>query len=180
MLKRHAKAEAKASRLAALEKDKAANARRKRSAQRVQMIHDEVNLMRADASDRARSVDSKASFLAVSAGVIIAAAASSQWTQPWGLAILPMSFSAIGLVFAAIALRPGTRPDVTPQILFDRWADSEKYPATVEADILKSKVAAFTKRESVIRSRARSTSIGFAFLIAGVFSLALVFALESV
>jgi hypothetical protein len=171
---------AKAARLAADDAARAETVRRKRSAVRVRLIHNEVDLMRADAADRARSVDFKASFLAVSAGVIIAAAASSDWHQPLLLALLPMTFSALGLGFAAIALRPGTRPDVTPQILFDRWADSERQAATVEADILKSKVAAFAEREKMIRSRARSTTIGFSFLLAAVLSLVVVFALESV
>jgi len=91
-----------------------------------------------------------------------------------------MSFSALGLAFAAIALRPGTRDDVTPQILYDRWADSEGSVGKAELDVLKSKIRAFTAREKVIRSRAKATSVGFLFLLAGVISLAVVFALESV
>jgi len=154
--------------------------RLKQLALRIQLIHDETDLMRADAAERQRSVDSKASFLAIAAGVVIAASASSNWDQPWVLAVLPMLFSALGLASAAIALRPGTREGVTPQILFNRWADSEASVGTVEIDLLKSKIQAFSARENVIRSRARATSVGFIFLIAGVASLAVIFALESV
>ena len=170
--------------LVALEVAEAAEAekarRQRQLARRIQLIHNEIDLMRADAADRQRSVDSKASFLAVAAGVVIAAAASSDWHQPWLLAILPMSFSALGLAFAALALRPGTRDDITPEILYDRWVDSEKSVGTVENDVLKSKIRAFAAREKVISSRARATSVGFNFLLAGVISLAVVFALESV
>jgi hypothetical protein len=167
--------------IAVAELEKAEKARRRRQLSlRIQLIHDETDRMRAEAADRQRSVDSKASFLAVAAGVVIAAAAASDWNQPWLIAILPMSFSALGLAFAAIALRPGTRDDITPQILYDRWADSEHSVGAVELDVLKKKIRAFTAREKVIRSRARATSVGFLFLLAGVISLAVVFALESV
>jgi len=179
MRKRLSKAERTA--LAVADETRAEQARRRKQLSlRIQLIHNETDLMRADAADRQRSVDSKASFLAVAAGVVIAASAASDWHQPWLVAILPMSFSALGLAFAAIALRPGTRDDVTPQILYDRWADSEGSVGKAELDVLKSKIRAFTAREKVIRSRAKATSVGFLFLLAGVISLAVVFALESV
>lgn len=141
--------------------------RRVQSAERVRLIDDETNRLRDAAGERARSIDAKSSFLAVTAGVILMAAftRTDSATAEYWLRLLPIAFAVLAIAAAAVALRPASRREVSPDSLYLRWADTEKSLAVVERDLLLQKICAYQVREHDLKWRARTASIGFIFLL---------------
>ena len=152
--------------------------RARHAAHRVRLLNEEVDRLRLDATDRAKSVDAKSSFLAVSSGIVITASTSQFWTVPWMLALLPLALASIALGFATYALRPGKRSDLSPELLWLEWRDSEKNIAVVEDSILRAKVFASKMRELEVTRRASVTSAGFVVLVGSALSLVILFAAE--
>ncbi|MDR6891354.1 hypothetical protein [Falsarthrobacter nasiphocae] len=120
----------------------------------------------------------KASFLAVSAGVIIAASTVHLWTK-WPLfGVTALTFSCMALTAAAIAVRPGKRIGIQARRLVDRYADSTSSAAQVEAQIILDKANAITFREDDLRARALWVSRGFAALSIASVALTVAFTAE--
>jgi hypothetical protein len=145
---------------------------------RTRLLNDEVDRLRDDSAERARSIDSKSTFLAIASGVVITASTSQIWSIVWFVAVLPLAFSASGLISATIALLPGRRPDITPAALYQRWEDTERNVADVEGSILRAKVEASSVREADLRRRASIASFGFVLLAVASVLLVVVFVVE--
>lgn len=79
---------------------------------RLAQLHGEVDSVRAAAADRARSVDSKASFLVVAAGVLVPATLIDRGGGHVALDVLPLGFTLLSIVFATVALSPRKRLDL--------------------------------------------------------------------
>jgi len=145
---------------------------------RVRLLNDELDKLTTDASERTASVTNKASFLAVSAGVLVAASTVQLWTHaPW-LGVVALALSCIALACAAVAMRPGSRLGIQARRLVDRYADSAMSALAVEAQLIEDKAAAITQRESDLRARAAWVWIGFAALAVAAAALAVVFGFE--
>lgn len=145
---------------------------------RVELLNEETDRLLAASQSRAESVDSKSSFLAVAAGIIIAAAVAQKWSTPGVLALLPLLFAVIGLALSAIALRPGKRKDLTPRNITQLWLDSEHTVATAQLEILKAKVTAFDIRERDLQGRAQISTLGFVALLLAAVALVTVYAFQ--
>lgn len=65
-------------------------AARRKAFDRLRLLTHEVDLLVEDAAERTQSIASKASFLAVSAGVLIAALTAQIWTQQTILALIAL------------------------------------------------------------------------------------------
>ncbi|WP_412161711.1 hypothetical protein [Curtobacterium flaccumfaciens] len=144
----------------------------------MQLVHNEVDLLRAGASDRRRSVDARASFLAVAAGIVITASASSQWRTAGWFAVIPLALATIALALAAIASRPERRTELSATRISDRYLDSEQSPSVIERSILESKVAAIQQQDTALSVRGNFISVGFVFLIASALTLTTVYAIN--
>jgi hypothetical protein len=138
---------------------------RDRLAKRVSRLNEEVDLLLADATQREASVNGKASFLAVSAGIIIAASTTNQEQHVKLLALMPLILALLSLVFAALALLPGKRPGTTPEKLVDGWLERDVSPGRLAKKILLKKARDATRREADLHRRALITSVGFGFLL---------------
>lgn len=145
---------------------------------RVRLINDELDRLTQDASDRSTSVLNKASFLAVAAGVIIAASTAQRWDVLPIVGVIALGMASIGLVFAAIALRPGGRPGIVASRLVDRHLESIHSAAHIEEELVRDKTAVLEARETDIVARARWVWRGFAALILSTVSLTVVFGAE--
>jgi len=132
--------------------------------ERMNLLHDEVDRIREAAGERARGVDTKASFLVVAAGVVAPATLMERAGVPAVLVALPLVFVLISIVLATVALWPRKRLDLGAQHLFDLFYDSEDSRIRMEVRILKMKVQASNKRESRTRMLAVFTSAGFVSL----------------
>jgi hypothetical protein len=138
----------------------------KRASDRLDIVHEEVDLLRADVAERRRSVNSKASFLAVTSGVLIAASASREADDSSSWQILQVVLSVLALVFAAIATLPEKRRELSAVRLGDKYLDSEKSAALIFREILDSKIYAMSTQEAALRRQGALVSVGFGCLIA--------------
>jgi len=145
---------------------------------RVRLLSDELDKLMSDASERSESVNSRASFLAVAAGVLVAAATAQLWTQAEFVGIVALALASIGLLCAAVALRPAKRPGLIAQRLVDRYFDSRRSALEMEAEIVQDKASVISARESDMRSRAAWIVAGFFALASGTIALTVVYALE--
>ncbi|MDD1386777.1 hypothetical protein [Curtobacterium poinsettiae] len=160
------------------EQDVAAAARR-RKFDRVRLLNEEMDRLTADVDQRVASVLNKASFLAVAAGVIIAASVAQLWTVlPW-IGVLALGFACVGLLCATVALRPGRRVGLVAQRLADLYLDSELYASTIERQLVRQKANIISAREADLIARAQWVAAGSTALLVSVAALTIVFATQT-
>lgn len=150
-----------------------------RRIRRIRLLNEELDRVATDATSRAGGVANKASFLAVSAGVLITAATAQMWgsTPLWGFASLV--FATIALGVAAVALRPGSRPGLDARRLVDRHLHCDHHHAEVEFEIVRDKADALTAFESDIAGRGRWVWGGFGASALSAISLVFVVGFET-
>jgi len=159
-------------------RDQAATDARRRKFDRVRLLNEEVDRLTVDVEQRAASVSNKASFLAVAAGVIIAAAVAQLWTVlPW-IGVLALGFACLGLVCATVALRPGRRIGLVAQRLADAYLDSELSASEIELLLVRRKSDVISARESDLVARAQWVASGLSALLVSVAALTIVFATQ--
>ncbi|WP_146168506.1 hypothetical protein [Rathayibacter caricis] len=146
---------------------------------RVRLINEELDRLGTDAAERTASVNGKASFLAVSAGVLVAASTAQVWTVAAAFGVLALVLACASLTCAAVALRPAGRPGIEAQRLVDRYVDSTQSASQVETQLVRDKAAVLSARETDLRARATWVWVGFAALALAVAALTLVFAAET-
>lgn len=141
-------------------------------------FNEELDKLTVDAAERTASVTNKASFLAVSAGVLVAASTAQLWEAlaPFGVAALALSCAA--LACAAVAVRPGKRIGIQARRLVDRFSDSASSALQIEAQGIEDKASVLSLREDDLRARAVWVWCGFAALALAAASLTVVFAAE--
>jgi len=145
---------------------------------RVRLLNEELDKLTADAAERTASVTNKASFLAVSAGVLVAASTVQLWENLPGFGVTALALSCIALACAAVAVRPGKRMGILARRLVDRFADSAMTALQIESQIIEDKANVLLLREEDLRARATWVWIGFAALTLAAAALTVVFAAE--
>lgn len=161
------------------DKAAAATAAAKRVAfDRVRLIHEDLDRLVTDASERTASISTKASFLAVSAGVIIAALTAQVWEHFPAVGVVAMALAVAGLLCAAIALRPGRRQGTTGRSLADRFIDSTASVQQIEPILVREKASHLTAREEDLRARSVWVWVGFIALGGAAILLAIIFSAE--
>lgn len=158
-------------------RDPEAEARRARFA-RVRLLNEELDKLTTDAAERTASVTNKASFLAVSSGVLVAASTVQLWTKLAGFGVAALALACIALACAAVAVRPGKRIGIQARRLVDRYSDSTLSALQVESQIIEDKANVLTERETDLRARAVWVWSGFAALAMAAAALTVVFAAE--
>ncbi|MFG6402467.1 hypothetical protein [Microbacterium sp. P04] len=154
-------------------------AARRQRFDRVRLLNEELDRLGTDAAVRTGSVTNKASFLAVSAGVLITAATAQLWDSAPAYGVTSLALASIALATAAIALRPGKRPGIDARRLVDRHLDCDHSVAFVEAEVVRDKADVLTAIERDIASRGRWVWAGFGALAFAAASLAAVFGIET-
>lgn len=150
----------------------------KRRHERVRLLNEELDRLTADVTERTVSVTNKASFLAVSAGVLVAATTSQLWSQFLWLGAAALMLACLGLLCAAVSLRPGRRFGIVAQRLTDTYLDSTKLAQDIEVDVVRIKSDAITRREGDLAARASWVWAGFGALVLSTVSLSIVFTAE--
>ncbi|WP_417562909.1 hypothetical protein [Microbacterium sp.] len=150
---------------------------------RIRLLNEELDRLGADAAEHTTSVSNKASFLAVSAGVLVAAATGQLATgQLWKVApvfgAIALALACVALACAAVALRPAKRIGIEARRLVDRHLDCAHTAAHVEVELVSDKATVLEAREEDLAGRARWVWAGFGALAAGATSLAVVFGIE--
>ncbi len=150
---------------------------RKRFA-RIQLLHNELDHLLTDASNRQSGIYTKASFLAVSAGVLIAASTAQLWQFLPGFGVGALAFGCVALVCAAVALRPGKRIGIQGWRIVARHFDSTQTAFTVEREIVQDKGRVLEEWELDLRQRGNAVWLGFGGLSLSAVSLTVVFAAQ--
>jgi hypothetical protein len=158
--------------------DPALQAKRQRF-DRVRLLNEELDRLGTDAAARTGSVTNKASFLAVSAGVLVTAATAQVWESAPAYGVIALALSIFALASAAVALRPGTRPGIDARRLVDRHLDCDHSAAFIEEQLVRDKADVLTAIESDIANRGRWVWGGFGALALAATSLGVVFGIET-
>lgn len=145
---------------------------------RVRLLNEELDRLVTDAAERTASVNSKASFLAVSAGVLVAASTVQLWAKAPLFGVVALGLACLALACAAVAVRPGKRMGIQARRLVDRYVDSTMNALQVETQLVEDKANVLTQRESDLRARAVWVWVGFAALALAAAALTVVFAVE--
>ncbi|WP_336658949.1 hypothetical protein [Leucobacter sp. USHLN153] len=130
------------------------------------------------ARDRARTVTNKASFLAVSAGVLITAALTYAWTlKDWSTA-LPLIAAVISLGFASYAMRPEPAEETSLEELTDLFFESKAKTVDLQDHLLKSYKAVIRSREDATRKNSKAVRAGYILLLVAGLSLTILFIVD--
>jgi len=175
MTRATSKADAEAARALA---DAAEKARRAQF-NRVRLVNEELDRLGTDAAERTASVTGKASFLAVSAGVLVAASTTQVWTVAALFGVAALALACVALACAAVAVRPGKRPGIEAQRLVDRYVDSTQTANQIELQLVRDKATVLRDRETDLRARSTWVWVGFGTLAIATAALTLVFAAET-
>lgn len=148
---------------------------RKALLHRTRLLNEELDRLDGNSTARSSSVGNKASFLAVTAGVVVTAAASldlgESQIEEWKV-LLPFVLSGMGLLCAVLALRPTKLIGIDARRIVDKYLDSAIAPSELEQILVSSKAEVIANREVDIIARARLVSVGLVFLVASICALA--------
>lgn len=142
---------------------------------RVRLLNEELDRLTSDAAERTASVTNKASFLAVSAGVLVAASTNQLWETLALFGVAALALSCVALACAAVAVRPGKRAGLQARRLVDRFSNATVDALQVETQIIEDKASVLTLREEDLRARAVWVWGGFAALALAAAALTIVF-----
>ena len=145
---------------------------------RVRLLNEELDRLNLDAAERSGSVTNKASFLAVAAGVLVAASTAQLWTVLGIVGVVSLAIACVALVCAAVALRPGKRIGIQARRLVDRHLDCDHSAAEVERELVADKATVLAAREDDITARSKWVWYGFAALILSTVSLTVMFGIQ--
>lgn len=154
-------------------KRKAPSSKSERKRERLSVLHVEAERSRAAAQHRAERVERNASFIAVAAGVVSAAAVQLRLSGLYDLgSALALLLSLAGLVFSVIALWPRKVLDIDFPGLYDRYIELDRGAGQMEAQLIKAKRDAVEKREHVSRRARRFVIVGLICVLISVLSVA--------
>lgn len=145
--------------------------RQRARAVRLEMLNEELDRLTVDAAERTASVANRASFLAVSAGVLIAASTAQLWSSRPEFGVAALGLACISLLCATAASRPGKRPGIRAQRLVDNYANADVTAGHVLSAVVRQKADALEVREGDLSSRATWITTGFAVLVVSAVSL---------
>lgn len=135
------------------------------AARRLEVLHNEVDVLLAESFNRQESISHKASFLAVSSGIILTGLTAQLWVTPKVFLLISITFTILGLALAATALAPVKRTTLDGQRLVDTFIDSTFSRFNMEQKILISKTNSLTARNIQINRHALLVNLGFWALV---------------
>lgn len=134
---------------------------------RIRLLSDELDRLRLTALERTRSIDTKASFVVVAAGVIAAVAFDSlNNAHTWLLGLIPVAFTVATIIVAAAALWPVKLESASGRDVVDEWVDADITPAELEDNLLEVKAVEIEFRDAKNESKAKATKWAFGLLVA--------------
>jgi len=133
---------------------------------RIRLLSSELDNIRLSSLERTRSIDTKASFVVVAAGVIAAAAFDSLNNSDIGLfAIFPVALTVATVVVAAVALWPAKLESASGRDVVNEWVDAAMTPDDLEDSLLEVKVVEIEFRDARNESKGLATKWAFGLLV---------------
>jgi hypothetical protein len=150
----------------------------KRTVQRFNVLADEIDRLTADADERSRAVDVKASFLSVAAGVVLGGQVQAEFGFAWFISSTPLFLAAMSLAAAGVSFVPRKREGNSPRLVWLAYFDSTKDAATVAKELTQERVRTESLREEALAKRARILTAGFATLFTSMLLFVVLFAVD--
>lgn len=152
--------------------------RQRARALRIELLNAELDRLTDDAAERTASIASRASFLAVSAGVLIAASTAQLWSERAVFGVAALGLGCLALLCATAASRPGKRLGLRAQRLVDTYADANVSGGQLLSAVVRQKADALELREGDLTNRATWITAGFTVLVVSAASLTAVVSAE--
>lgn len=150
-------------------------------AKRIRVLNSELDVLRAAASDRSRTFDTKASFIVVVAGVLASVTGLSLVSiDTWLVGLIPFGLTVAALVVATIALWPRKINLPSARQVVDQWVDTDMSADQLEDNVLEVKAQEVTNRDAQNEKRAKLTNWGFGLVIAGLLATLAVVPLNAI
>jgi hypothetical protein len=146
---------------------------------RIAILGPELDRLALDADERSRSVDSKASFLSIAAGIVVASQFQNSWNLPWFVVSVPLLFAVMAIAAAAVALLPSRRVDLRPDLIVANWLDTTSASLQIEKTLIEQKSQIAVGRENSLRRRGVIVAVGFLMLFFSVAALLVLYSINS-
>jgi p-aminobenzoyl-glutamate transporter AbgT len=127
---------------------------------RVDLLSTEADVQRQAATDRANSVQNKASFVVVAAGLLTTSSVITP-DKVGGLVAIPLVLTLATVILSAVALWPAHLKVVEPRLLTDKWLDTKKSDDDLAAYLLEAKVEAFEQQQARTDTRVKALKASF-------------------
>lgn len=148
--------------------------------QRIKILSAELDVLRAAAFERTRTIETKASYIVVVAGVLASVTGVSLvTTDTWLIGLLPFGFMIAAVIVATIASRPRKLGLPSARQVVDTWVDADIPAVELEDNILEVKAKEITKRDESNEKRANITNWGFSLLLGGLVTTLIVVILNA-
>lgn len=157
----------------------------RRSAQertkRIRILNAELDVIRNASYERSRTIDTKASFIVVAAGVLASVTGLSLVAPAtWFIGLVPFALTVAAVAVATVALWPRKIGLPSARQVVDAWVDADMPAAELEDNVLEVKAQEVTNRDAQNEKRAKLTNWGFTLLLAGLASTLVVVTLNAV
>ncbi|WP_156891394.1 hypothetical protein [Agromyces subbeticus] len=142
-------------------------------------MNTEADIQREVAAERARSVQTKASFLVVIAGLLAGASFDTpHGSGCWWLSAIPLALALGTVVAAVVALWPAPAGAADPAAIRSIWIDNTQGSYELEIYLLKVKTVAYSEMQARTNKRVTALKIGFILLSAAISTALVVFILQ--
>lgn len=150
-------------------------------AKRIRILNAELDVLRGASFERSRTIDTKASFIVVAAGVLASVTGLSLVAQEtWFLGLVPFALTVAAVAVATVALWPRKIDLPSARQVVDAWVDADMPADELEDNVLEVKAQEVTNRDTQNEKRAHLTNWGFSLLLAGLVSTLVVITLNAV
>lgn len=158
---------------------------RRRSAsersKRIRILNAELDVIRNASYERSRTIDTKASFIVVAAGVLASVTGLSLVVaETWFIGLVPFGLTIAAVAVATVALWPRKIGLPSAREVVDAWVDADMPAYELEDNVLEVKAQEVTNRDSLNEKRAGLTNWGFSLLLAGLASTLVVVILNAI
>lgn len=130
------------------------------------------------AHDRSKLITTKASFLAVAAGILITAAVTYEWAMGHWTTVIPLITAVAALGCAAFATRPEGALEFDHEELAEKYFGDEANISHLQRHTVDTYRKLIVAREAKSRHNARAVSAGYLFLMISSGSLAVLFIVD--
>lgn len=157
----------------------------RRSAQertkRIRILNAELDVLRGASAERSRTIDTKASFVVVVAGVLASVTGLSLvTTDTWLVGLVPFALTVAAVAVATAALWPRKIDLPSAREVVDAWVDADMPADELEDNVLEVKAQEVTNRDAQNEDRAKLTNWGFGLVLAGLVTTLVVVTLNAV
>lgn len=148
---------------------------------RIRILNAELDVIRNASYERSRTIDTKASFIVVAAGVLASVTGVSLVApETWFIGLAPFALTIAAVAVAIVALWPRKIGLPSARQVVDAWVDADMPADELEDNVLEVKAQEVTNRDAQNEKRAHLTNWGFILLLAGLASTLVVVPLNAV